>query len=367
MKPVSEMNDIKKILVRSTNWIGDAIMTTPAVARLATLFPNASITVAARPWVMPVFENNPSVSALIPLEAGRSPMKIMKNARTIEKGAFDMAVIFPNSFDAALNAWLARIPVRAGYATDMRRLLLNRAVGVPGWKGFRHEIFYYLNLVEQATNSPGPGAPCDERDTKGFLPPLVLEPGGRELGRCKERLAAWGISPGNLLVGFNPGAAFGPAKCWPEENFEKLGKMLLEARAAAPGKTRILVLGTERERETARRICGALGENALSLAGATTLSEAIALISMLDLLVTNDSGLMHVGAALDRPLVALFGSTNPVTTGPWSSRSMVVRNPVPCAPCLRRRCPSDFECMKGLAPETVLAACMKQLEKWGDA
>jgi len=352
------MRKIQKIFVRSTNWIGDAIMTTPAVSRLRQLYPGAHITVGARPWVMPVFQENPAVDAvaLIPAEKGlQGIVSRFANSRMLSAEGHDLAVLFPNSFDAALTARLAGIPERAGYATDMRAMLLTLPVPVPEWKCQRHEVYYYLNLVDSTGT-------C--REQKVSEPDLFLRVPGEAASWADELFVREGMAEADVVIGFNPGAAFGPAKCWPVENFSRLGSMLLSDPLLAGRKVWILVLGTRREKETGAEICRPLGHAALNLAGRTDLPQVMAVIERLDLLVTNDSGLMHVGAALDRPLVALFGSTNPVTTGPWSRKSRIATVNMECAPCLKRECPSDFKCMKELYPEIVISACRKQIERY---
>ncbi len=346
----------RKILVRSTNWIGDAIMLTPAITALREHFPHAHIAVSARPWVLPVFSENPHIDQLIPAEraGGISDIsEILKFSRKIKREGFDTGIVFPNSFSAAFTAWLSKIPQRIGYATDMRRLFLSKSFPVPDWKNERHEVFYYRNLVEQFS-----GNTCNE------APRLVLHVSRAADRWMKELCNDRGIRRHDIVIGFNPGAAFGPAKCWPAEHFATLGKMLMSAPELGAWKVWIVVLGTEKEEKTGESICSGIGKNALNLCGRTDLSQVMAAIERLDLLVTNDSGLMHVGAALDRPLVALFGSTNPVTTGPWSNKSRIVQNRVACAPCLRRTCPSNFECMQGITPEQVFEACTEQLEEY---
>lgn len=355
---------IRKIVVRSTNWIGDAIMTTPALTSLRDLFPEAHITVAAREWALPVFADNPYVDSVLPLIQAKGMGSLWarcNNAWKLRQGKFDMALLFPNSFDSAFTAWLAGIPIRAGYAADMRRMLLDPAVDVPQWKRKRHEVFYYLNLVD---NCIVPGRTEMKTGINARRPELTLRVPRHASKWAEEMYNRTGISSRDIVIGFNPGAAFGPAKCWPVENFIKLGHMLLSDLDPGRRKIRILVLGTDKEKEMGDRIVAPLGHMALNLAGTTDLSRVMAIIEKLDLLITNDSGLMHVGAALDCPLVALFGSTNPVTTGPWSRKSRIVRNELDCSPCLMRKCPSDFKCMKGLLPCQVYNECAAQLRKY---
>ncbi|MBW1965063.1 MAG: lipopolysaccharide heptosyltransferase II [Deltaproteobacteria bacterium] len=349
-----------RILIRSTNWIGDAIMTTPAVMAVRKNYPKAHISILARPWVEPVFSGNPAVDEVISCNSIRHDNSILEKivlARSLRYKKFDLVLLFPNSFESALIAWLARIPKRVGYATDARRMFLTLPVSVPEDRRSRHEIFYYLNLVDHVgclrsnTHSINEGN-C-KKQTELFLKvPAQGESGVRQI------LTQMGLNQGSLLVGFNPGAAYGPAKCWPVERFVSLGKALTERFKDC----HILVFGTNKEKSVAEDICGPIGEMGRNLAGKTSLAEVMGLISNLDLLVTNDSGLMHIGAALGVPLVAIFGSTNPVTTGPWSNNSIIIRHELPCSPCLKRSCPTDFSCMLGIEVEEVLQACLQQLK-----
>ena len=335
-------------------------MTTPAVMALRKNYPKAHISILARPWVEPVFSGNPAVNEIISYGSTGRDSSILEKiilAKSLRNKKFDLALLFPNSFESALIAWLARIPRRTGYVTDARRLILTSPVSVPEDRRSRHEIFYYLNLVDHIgrlrSNTHSMNGGGHEKRTELFLKvPDQGESGARQI------LTQMGLDQGMLLVGFNPGAAYGPAKCWPVERFVSLGKTLVERSKDC----HILVFGTNKEASVAEDICGPLGERGCNLAGRTSLAEAMGLISRLDLLVTNDSGLMHIGAALGIPLVAIFGSTNPVTTGPWSVNSIIVRHELPCSPCLKRSCPTDFRCLLGIEVEEILQACLQQLE-----
>lgn len=342
-----------KILVQSTNWIGDAVMTTPAVNALARLYPEAEISVLARRGPASIFAGDPRVKEVITADVGDDIGPLLRPfyiARLIKARAFDISVIFPNSFESALISFLAHIPRRIGYATDARGFFLTDSVPVPSDKRERHEIYYYLGLVEYMMKKKGLSA-----GVASLAPELVLNVPEDGNDGARRIISSLGIE-GARLIGFNPGAAYGPAKCWPRERFMALGRALT-------GKyhdCRILIFGTEKERSMAGDIQIGIGGAAYNLAGKTSLSEAMALINRLHLLVTNDSGLMHVGAALGVPLVAIFGSTNPVTTGPLSKKATVIQKNLGCGPCLRRTCPGGFECMQGIGVEEVLSAC----EKW---
>ncbi|MEA1867833.1 MAG: lipopolysaccharide heptosyltransferase II [Thermodesulfobacteriota bacterium] len=360
MRTGKNLGSNPRILIRSTNWIGDAVMTTPAVMALRKNYPKAHISILARPWVEPVFSGNPAVDEVISYGSTCSNSTILEKlilAKSLRNKIFDLAILFPNSFESALIAWLAHIPERVGYATDARRMILSLPVSVPEDRRSKHEIFYYLNLVDHIgrlhSNTYSTNKVGRVEQTGLFLKvPAQGKSGARQI------LAQMGLDQGSLLVGFNPGAAYGPAKCWPVEKFIALGKALVEHFKDC----HILVFGTNKEKTVAEDICGPIGKRGRNLAGKTSLAEAMGLISNLNLLVTNDSGLMHIGAALGIPLVAIFGSTNPVTTGPWSADSVIIRHELPCSPCLKRSCPTDFKCLLGIEVEEVLHACLKQLE-----
>jgi heptosyltransferase-2 len=340
-------------------------MTTPAVMALRKRYPQARISILVRPGIEPVFSGNPAVNEVISFgKAGynNSIMGKMIFARSLKNKKFDLALLFPNSFESALVMWLARIPERLGYATDARRLLLTSPVLVPEDRTRRHEIFYYLNLVDHVSRLHL-NTDVTDADDHSKKPALFLKIPEQGESGARRILDRTGLDYSNLLIGFNPGAAYGPAKCWPVDRFKSLGKALIDMYKGC----HILVFGTDKEASVAECICNPLGEKGHNLAGKTSLAEVMGLISRLDLLVTNDSGLMHIGAALDIPLVAIFGSTNPVTTGPWSDNSIIVRHELPCSPCLKRMCPTDFKCMLGIEVEEVLQACLQQLKATQDS
>ncbi len=348
---------IKNVLVRSTNWIGDAIMTTPALNLLKKALPSAQIKVLARPWVKDIFTDNPVVDQVVPLE-GNTLVDKLSTAKRVRAMGFDLTVLFPNSFDSALVAWLSGIGIRAGYVTDARRLLLNLPVEVPKDHKDRHQVFYYMKLVEEISwrlkEKGARPVSIGDHEAKLFL---RISP--EEAKWADDWLKSQGITAATgPLVGINPGAAYGPAKCWPAEKYKALSSRMLNLYSGA----RFFVFGTVKEHEIGEKIVKGLGGAGINLAGKTTLGQVMALISRLDLLITNDSGLMHVGAALGTNLVAIFGSTNPVTTGPWTKRAIVVRKELACSPCLNRMCPKgSFLCMESIEVSDVFDACVRML------
>lgn len=332
MKPVIHIARIRRLLVRSTNWIGDAVMTTPAIRSIRRNFPGARITLLAKPWVLPVFALSPHVDEFLVYDvrgrhggvAGR-----WRLVNDIRRERFDAVILLQNAFEAALITALAGIPVRIGFDTDGRALLLTHPVRRPPGLKQRHQTDYYLQILRGVGLAAG-----DSR--------LELSLAEADRQRASRRLAEEGVDRTLPVVGLNPSATFGPAKQWPEDRYAALGDWLAEHYGA-----RVLVFGGPGDAPLGRRIADAMRNRPVNLAGRTDLAEAMALIDTLDLFVTNDSGLMHVAAALDVPLIAIFGSTNPVTTGPWGSRSRVVRTDVPCSPCLKPFCRyGHLDCMR---------------------
>ncbi len=328
-------------------------MTLPAINALRKIFPDVEIDVLARKWSSPVYRYCDFVDNTLEFERPQGIAALRKLsgiARKIKGCGYDTAIVLPNSFESALIFKLAGIPRILGYNTDFRSVILSVAVDVPGNKRKRHEVFYYLNLVEKLFLSE----PIDWHE--GPAPVLKIPEDEKVRGERVLRKLGWdGKAP---LIGINPGAAYGPAKRWPTDKYQELACALSEIFPSAI----LLVFGTNSETKIGNKICGPIEQKAINLCGKTTLQEAISIISMLSLMVSNDSGLMHVAAACDIPLVALFGSTNPVTTGPWSSKARIINHKLPCSPCLSRECPRDFICMLGISVQEVLSACKELLE-----
>ena len=321
--------DIKprNILIRSTNWIGDAIMTTPAIRTIRENFPDAEISILTHPWVADVFAASPHVDEVIlyrKKDCHQGLTGIWRLARTLAQRKFDLAIYLQNAIEAAVIGKLASIPNRAGYTTDGRSLLLtNRARIRPEIRKV-HQVHYYQDMLRQLGLTPG----SDELFLR--LPPETV--------RWAHDFTSSAES--NLTIGLNPGAAYGPAKCWPAERYGALAAKLGKEHNAT-----LLVFGTAADNDVAEQIKAQAPDRIINLAGKTNLSEAMALIGACDAFVTNDSGLMHVGAALKTPLVAIFGSTDAVATGPYADNAVVVQKDLPCRPCLKTHCKSDFRCM----------------------
>ncbi|MFH1217936.1 MAG: lipopolysaccharide heptosyltransferase II [Pseudomonadota bacterium] len=335
----------EKILVRSTNWIGDAIMTTPAVRTIRENFPEAEITMLAQPWMADVFSASPHVDHIFFYEKKGQHKGLggmLRLIRELREKRFDVAILLQNAFEAALITAMAGIPVRAGYQRDGRSLLLTHRVAIRPEVRKKHQVYYYQALLEDLGLVSGSNELFLRLKEKDLL---FAEKMKKDIGA-------------ELVIGINPGAAYGPAKCWPAERYGQLAALLNKEYGA-----KFFVFGTGADKATIDTICGYGPEFISGLAGRTTLGQAMALIGLCDAFVTNDSGLMHVGAATRTPLVAIFGSTDAVATGPFSDRAIVVQKALECSPCLKKTCSSDFRCMLDISVDDVAMEMRKLVEK----
>ncbi len=315
--------DFSNILVRATNWVGDAVMSLPALRAIRERFSTARITVLAKPWVADLYGRESFIDEII-LYSGQSPWR---TGHGLRDRRFDCAVLLQNAFEAAWIAWLARIPTRIGYKRDGRQLLLTRPVDVPKPGEIpRHERFYYLELLRRA----------------GLIDTLPA---------CEAiRLHRSSNPNGRRVIGVSPGAAYGTAKRWLPERFADAAGALAKARGAT-----IALFGSKGERDLCDEVARRLnGQQVINYAGQTTLGQFIDLASGCELFLTNDSGSMHIASALGVPTVAIFGATDDTTTGPTGLNSRVVRQPVDCSPCLLRECPIDHRCMTGVTVDRVV-------------
>ena len=331
---------VRRILVRAPNWVGDAVMSLPVLAGLKRLFPLAEITVLAAPRVAPLFAAQPGVTEIIRYPSDQGKWQVLWELR----GRFDVALALPNSMESALGLWLVGVPTRVGYNTDARRLFLKEAVSGHQALAGLHTVFYFLGLLKALGG------------VATFTPPtLYLEPEEEAVGA---HLLAEADLPGQgPWVGLSPGAAYGPAKRWEPARFAALGRELQREFGA-----RLVLLGGSEERPVADEVKEQLQAPVADLVGRTSLRQALGVLSQLKLLVTNDSGLMHAAAALSVPLVALFGSTDPGATGPFTSRATVIRHPLPCSPCFKRTCEEGYACLTAISVDEVAAAARSWLK-----
>jgi heptosyltransferase-2 len=337
-----DRSHISKILVRPPNWIGDAVMSTPALGALRAAFPSSEIVLAANPAICELMRPHLFCDRVIVYDK-KGPHKgiggLWKLCRLLARERFDLAVLFQNAIEAAIIARLAGIRTRAGYSTDGRAILLTHPVRVSKEARRLHQTQYYLNM----------------------LAGLGIPPVGQELRlQCtaEEKSTAGGVLGQGRWAAINPGAAYGSAKRWPAERFAQVADAL-----ASDFGFKLLLVGGQGEASIGSEIEAAMRSKPLNLVGRTSVRQLMALLASVDLVITNDSGPMHVAAAFDRPIVALFGPTDHCATSPLCSRSLLVRKETECAPCLKRQCPTDHRCMADISVDDVLHAVGALLAK----
>ena len=330
---------VRRILVRATNWVGDVVMTLPALEAVRENFPESSITILAKPWVAPLFENHPSVDRTIRFRKGGGAMaglrEMIRVIRLIRNERFDLSILFQNAFEAALLAYLGGIKYRIGYNTDARGFLLTHRVIRDAEVLKVHQVEYYLSILRAM------GLHAESRDPLLY----VTE---KQIKKARDLMASNGINKGDFILGLSPGAIFGGAKRWPPDRFAMIGDWAAERWGA-----KVMIFGSGKETDISNRLSTAMNHSPVNFCGRTSLSEAMGLIRECDLFVTNDSGLMHIAAALNVPTVAIFGSTDPVATGPRGAMTTIVKHNIKCAPCLKPECPTDFRCMLSIKPGEV--------------
>jgi heptosyltransferase II len=311
-----------RILVRSTNWLGDAVMSVEAVRRIKRGRPDVRLTILTPAKLADFWRLVGEVDDVIAIEPNDSVLSVSAKIRA----GFDVAILFPNSVRSALEVWLAGIPRRVGYARPWRRALLNQLISEPSAPGpLRHQVGHYLRIAHRI------GADMEE----------TLEHPERQ-------------SPDPVLVGLCPGAEYGPAKRWTE-----FGPTAMEL--SKRHGLHWLIFGTAKEKPIGDQLIKVLGSCATDLTGSTTLSELISKIQRCRVLLTNDTGAMHLSSFLGVPTVAIFGSTEPALTGPLGEGHIVIRHHVECSPCFLRECPIDFRCMKAVKVEEVVSAVERVL------
>lgn len=341
--PKSNSKPIERIVVRGANWVGDAVMTIPALRQLRRLFPKAHITLATRAWAKGLFAEAEFLDA-VQVHTGSGLRSVVRQVRQWRQGNFDLAVLLPNSLETALVASLARVPLRIGYATEGRQPLLTHPLQVPEWRSSKHEVFYYLRIVAELE-----WLTTHEQSFLNTQPDGSLEVSvGRQMAG-RDSLRRFGVSGEALaLVALCPGSVNSRAKRWPAERYAALADRLIEELGA-----QVLLIGSAAETEVSLEVARKMRNQATVLTGHTDLAELVAILSLVDLLVTNDTGPAHIASALGRPTLVIFGPTNPLTTRPFSPFAEIVRQPPDCAPCMLRDCPIDHRCMTAIAPDEV--------------
>jgi heptosyltransferase-2 len=325
-----------KILIRATNWVGDAIMALPALRAVRRRFPDAEITILARPYVAAIYKNQQVCDNMMFVDDKKEILGELRAQK------FDLALLFQNAFQAAWIAWRAGIPERIGYARDGRSPLLTKALPVPKLGEIPvHEQYYYLELLRRA-------GWLDTLPNESFIKLNVSEEDRR---RAEEFLLSSGVGPDGFRIAIGAGASYGSAKCWPPDRFAELTNRL----QVQPG-AEVILFGTSSEALVSSAIAAGMRRSPIDLTGKTPISDLPALLSQCHLFIGNDSGAMHVAAAVGLPVVAVFGPTDPFGTAPVTPRCSIVQEKPYCSPCFLRRCPTDHRCMTRVTPDAVEAA-----------
>ena len=325
------------------NWLGDLVMATPILKDLRRYFPRATITAMCQKPVHELLEKDPHINEIFSFDKLGKMSRHEERRGIVQKiqaGHYDMGILLTNSFSSAWLFQQGEVKNRIGFTGNWRRFLLTRAIKNP--KEEEHLVTTYKRLRIPL------GIPISETE-----PLLYLDE--EEKSHARKILERFNV-PGNAkLIGIHPGAAYGEAKCWLPDRFREVAKRLIEKDP----DTYVLFLGTGAQNELIKTICEGLPSRAVNMAGSTNIRQLMALISQVQVLLTNDSGPMHVASALGVKLVALFGSTNSVATGPYNGGTIINKN-VSCSPCYKRVCPIDFRCMKQITTEEVVNAITRQ-------
>jgi len=339
-------NRFRRILVRATNWVGDAVMSVPALQALRGHHPQAHISILARPWVAGLYGREAFCDEVIPYDAPRGWKGLLEKRRLaaeLRARQFDCALLLQNAFEAAALVRWAGIPLRIGYDRDARGWLLTHPIPVPrAGEISKHQRFYYLELLKRAKLIPGYQHDAAIR--------LSGAASAAEAGRT--RLTSSGLV--GAVIGVSPGAAYGGAKRWLPERFAEAAVALARERGA-----QVALFGSKEEARLCETVCQEIKRAGIAchnFAGATPLDEFVEMAAACELFLTNDSGAMHVASAVGVPTVVVFGATDDEATGPTGDTSRVVRHPVECSPCLLRECPIDHRCMTGVTASQVVEA-----------
>lgn len=371
----------RRILVRGVNWLGDAVMTTPALQRLREALPHAYLALLTHEKLADLWQGHPSLDAVLTFSPGESLWAVAGRLRAEN---FETALVLPNSPRSALEVWLAGIRQRVGHARPWRNWLLTQAVTPrPGQMHMpkrsvrevirvtrhagansqsakppprtAHQLYDYLHLTAVLGANPEPLSPRLE-----ITPEEMQQVEGTLLSGWRQQLEHPAARKSYVMLGLNPGAEYGPAKRWPSERFAAVAREV----STRTGNCLWLALGGAGDWNLCNEVAQLAGGRVLNLAGKTTLRQLMALLKLCRVVLTNDSGPMHAAAALGTPVVVPFGSTSPELTGPGlpgDKRQRWLQADVPCSPCFRRRCPIDFRCMTGISTEHAIKAVMALL------
>lgn len=333
-----------KIVVRVPNWIGDSILAVPAIESISRNYSDAQVWVLTKEWVKDLFDSYSFIKGVIPLsETNKNLKNLNESAQRIKKLNFDLGVLLTNSFVSAFLFYLAKIPQRWGYSRDGRGILLTKSISLKKEESSSHQVNTYLDLIcglGLKTNPPQLSLPLTQEEKQ----------------KARETLLSLNIDLELPLIFLHPGASYGPAKRWPVRKYAALATLLQEKK-----KANILLIGASEDSGLAESITSSMAKKPVNLAGKTSLRLLAGLISHANLFITNDSGPMHMANAMKIPVIAIFGPTDPKTTGPFQEPATVIKKEPACWPCRYRTCPFDHRCMITILPDEVFQACQHYL------
>jgi heptosyltransferase-2 len=343
---------MNSILVRGTNWVGDAVMSVPALRELRRIFPDARISLHTRGWARGIFEDAEFIDEILTFEKTKSKIKdSFAQSSLLRKRNFDLAVLFPNSFESALVAKLSGVARRFGYAKEGRSFLLTDAIEIPAWKNRRHEVYYYLNLIAEIEKS------FFQTETVSAAAPQINLPVSAERREAaKKLLIEIGSDPTKKTVALGVGSTNSAAKRWHAESFAELNDRLQIELGA-----NVVLVGASDETDMSQTVFDRSAKKPFVLTGKTSLAEAVAVLSAVDLLVSNDMGLAHIAPAVGTKTLVIFGPTNEKTTRPFSENAHTIRCNVECSPCMLRVCPIDHRCMTRILPGEVFDKAVEMI------
>ena len=318
---------MKKIVIRFPNWIGDFIMALPVLEDIKKNSPFSVISVLLKEHLKDLLKNNPHVDEITFLKKSKK-----ETIKTLKDKNFDCGLLLTNSFSSAYLFYKANIKNKIGYRKDFRSIFLNKSLKFDNQK--IHQIQKYKKLLKFLNI-----------DTSNTKPKLYIDEPDKKT--AKKILLDNGYNKEKKIIAINPFAAYGIAKCWPIDRYKKLASKILDDDSCV-----VVFIGDQLAREPINEICDDLLPRAINLAGKTTLNELVSVINEADLFITNDSGPMHIASALKKPLIAIFGSTSEILTGPYHNEIIINKN-VNCSPCFKRVCPIDFRCMKSISVDDV--------------
>lgn len=341
-----------KILVRGTNWVGDAVMTIPALRELRRIFPDAHITLYTRGWAKGIFQDADFLDEILVFDKTSSKVKdAFAQSVVLKKGNYDLAVLFPNSFESALIAKLAAIPQRFGYAKEGRSFLLSDTVEIPAWKNERHEVHFYLNLIAEIEKSI-----LKTQTVTAAQPQFDLHVSEERRAAARKILIESEIDVRKKTVALGVGSTNSRAKRWHAESYARLNDLL-----QTESNTNVILVGAKDEIDVSNEVYEKSKKKPFVLTGKTDLAEIVAVLSEIDLLVSNDMGLAHIAPAVGTKTLVIFGPTNEKTTRPFPEIAEIIRRNVECSPCMLRDCPIDHRCMTRISPHEVFEKAKEKL------